>query len=427
MNFEKNIVSRYEKLTTEIEDEEVLIDFVESGETSFEGELSEKHKILKNDVEEFEINLLLDGEYDMNNAIVTIHSGAGGTEACDWADMLYRMYLRWCNLKGYKVSELDFMEGDSVGVKSVTFLVEGINAYGYLKSEKGVHRLVRISPFDANKKRHTSFASVEVVPEVDENVEFEINLLLDGEYDMNNAIVTIHSGAGGTEACDWADMLYRMYLRWCNLKNYKVTELDFMEGDSVGVKSVTFLVEGINAYGYLKSEKGVHRLVRISPFDANKKRHTSFASVEVVPEVDENVEVEIDPADIRIDTYRASGAGGQHVNMTDSAVRITHFPSGIVVTCQKERSQLSNRETAMKMLKSKLLELEIKKKEEEMKKIQGEQSDIGWGNQIRSYVFQPYALVKDHRTNTEIGNVKAVMDGSIDDFINSYLRWIKNN
>ena len=257
--------------------------------------------------------------------------------------------------------------------------------------------------------------------------EFEINLLLDGEYDINNAIVTIHSGAGGTEACDWADMLDRMYLRWCNLKGYKVSEFDFMEGDSVGIKSVTFLVEGINAYGYLKSEKGVHRLVRISPFDANKKRHTSFASVEVVPEVDENVEVEINPVDIRIDTYRASGAGGQHVNMTDSAVRITHFPSGIVVTCQKERSQLSNRETAMKMLKSKLLELEIKKKEEEMKKIQGEQSDIGWGNQIRSYVFQPYALVKDHRTNTEIGNVKAVMDGDIDDFINSYLRWVKNN
>ncbi|WP_342446776.1 peptide chain release factor 2 [Fusobacterium hwasookii] len=308
MNFEKNIVSRYEKLAIEIDDEEVLIDFVESGEISFENELLEKHKILKIDIEEFEINLLLDGEYDMNNAIVTIHSGAGGTEACDWADMLYRMYLRWCNLKSYKVSELDFMEGDSVGVKSVTFLVEGVNAYGYLKSEKGVHRLVRISPFDANKKRHTSFASVEVVPEIDENVEVEIN-----------------------------------------------------------------------------------------------------------------------PADIRIDTYRASGAGGQHVNMTDSAVRITHFPSGIVVTCQKERSQLSNRETAMKMLKSKLLELELKKKEEEMKKIQGEQTDIGWGNQIRSYVFQPYALVKDHRTNTEIGNVKAVMDGSIDDFINSYLRWIKNN
>ena len=257
--------------------------------------------------------------------------------------------------------------------------------------------------------------------------ELKMITLLNDEYDKEDCIFEIHSGAGGTEACDWADMLYRMYLRWCNLKNYKVSEFDFMEGDSVGVKSVTFLVEGINAYGYLKSEKGVHRLVRISPFDANKKRHTSFASVEVVPEVDDNVEVEINPADIRIDTYRASGAGGQHVNMTDSAVRITHFPTGVVVTCQKERSQLSNRETAMKMLKSKLLEIELKKKEEEMKKIQGEQTDIGWGNQIRSYVFQPYALVKDHRTNTEIGNVKAVMDGSIDDFINSYLRWIKNN
>lgn len=220
-------------------------------------------------------------------------------------------------------------------------------------------------------------------------------------------------------------MLYRMYSRWCNFKNYKLSELDYLAGDGAGLKSVTFLVEGLNAYGYLKAEKGVHRLVRISPFDANKKRHTSFASVEVMPEVDENVEVEINSADIRIDTYRASGAGGQHVNMTDSAVRITHFPTGIVVTCQKERSQLNNRETAMKLLKSKLLEVEMKKKEEELKKIQGEQSDIGWGNQIRSYVFQPYALVKDHRTNTEVGNVKAVMDGDIDDFINSYLRFLK--
>ncbi|MBQ3438233.1 MAG: peptide chain release factor 2, partial [Fusobacterium sp.] len=247
----------------------------------------------------------------------------------------------------------------------------------------------------------------------------------DGEYDSTNAIVTIHSGVGGTEACDWADMLYRMYSRWSNFKKYKISELDYLAGDGAGIKSVTFLVEGINAYGYLKTEKGVHRLVRISPFDANKKRHTSFASVEVMPEVDENIEVEINPADIRIDTYRASGAGGQHVNMTDSAVRITHFPTGIVVTCQKERSQLNNRETAMKLLKSKLLELEMKKKEEELKKIQGEQTDIGWGNQIRSYVFQPYALVKDHRTNTEIGNVKAVMDGDIDEFINSYLRFLK--
>lgn len=254
---------------------------------------------------------------------------------------------------------------------------------------------------------------------------FATSLLLDGDYDGNNAIVTIHSGAGGTEACDWADMLYRMYSRWCNMQGYKIEELDFMPGDSVGLKSVTFLVSGYHAYGYLKCEKGVHRLVRISPFDANKKRHTSFASVEVVPEVDESVEVEISPADIRIDTYRASGAGGQHVNMTDSAVRITHFPTGIVVTCQKERSQLNNRETAMKLLKSKLIELELKKKEEEMKRLQGEQTDIGWGNQIRSYVFQPYTMVKDHRTSVEVGNIKAVMDGDIDVFMNGYLRWNK--
>lgn len=254
---------------------------------------------------------------------------------------------------------------------------------------------------------------------------FATSLLLDGEYDANNAIVTIHSGAGGTEACDWTDMLYRMYSRWCNTKKYKIEELDFMAGDSVGIKSITFLVSGYHAYGYLKCEKGIHRLVRISPFDANKKRHTSFASVEVVPEVDESVEVEIDSADIRIDTYRASGAGGQHVNMTDSAVRITHFPTGIVVTCQKERSQLSNRETAMKLLKSKLLELELKKKEEELKRLQGEQTEIGWGNQIRSYVFQPYTMVKDHRTSVESGNIRAVMDGDIDAFMNGYLRWNK--
>lgn len=254
---------------------------------------------------------------------------------------------------------------------------------------------------------------------------FDTDLLLDGEYDGNNAIVTIHSGAGGTEACDWADMLYRMYTRWCNLRNYKVKELDFMPGESVGVKSVTFLVEGKRAYGYLKSEKGVHRLVRISPFDANKKRHTSFASVEVMPEVDESVDVTIDPSDLRIDTYRSSGAGGQHVNMTDSAVRITHLPTGIVVTCQKERSQLQNRETAMKFLRSKLLEVEMTKQEEKMREIQGEQSEIGWGSQIRSYVFQPYTMAKDHRTQTEIGNIRAVMDGEIDEFINSYLRWKK--
>ncbi|MGL4534768.1 MAG: peptide chain release factor 2 [Fusobacteriaceae bacterium] len=262
----------------------------------------------------------------------------------------------------------------------------------------------------------------ELLKEID---SFDTQLLLDKEYDFNNAIVTIHSGAGGTESCDWAEMLYRMYSRWCAVKKFKVSELDYTAGDSVGVKSVTFLVEGARAYGYLKTEKGVHRLVRISPFDAAKKRHTSFASIDVIPEVDETVEVIIDSGDLRIDTYRAGGAGGQHVNMTDSAVRITHLLTNTVVTCQKERSQIANRETAMKMLRSKLVEIEIKKKEAEMKAIQGEQSEIGWGSQIRSYVFQPYTLVKDHRTSFENGNIRAVMDGDINGFIEAMLRMSK--
>ena len=256
--------------------------------------------------------------------------------------------------------------------------------------------------------------------------DFNTELLLDGPYDNLNAIVTVHSGAGGTEACDWAEMLFRMFTRWVNKTGYKYTILDSLDGDGAGYKSITILVEGAHAYGYLKSEKGVHRLVRISPFDANKKRHTSFASVDVMPEIDDDIEVVINQGDLRIDTYRASGAGGQHVNMTDSAVRITHLPTGIVVTCQNERSQLKNRDFAMKVLKSKLFEIELKKKEEDLKKIQGEQSDISWGNQIRSYVFQPYTLVKDHRMNFEVGNVQGVMDGDIDSFISAYLKWSKN-
>lgn len=256
--------------------------------------------------------------------------------------------------------------------------------------------------------------------------DFNTELLLDGPYDNLNAIVTVHSGAGGTEACDWAEMLFRMFTRWVNKTGYKFTVLDFLDGDGAGYKSITFLVEGEHAYGYLKAEKGVHRLVRISPFDANKKRHTSFASVDVMPEIDDNIEVVINAGDLRIDTYRASGAGGQHVNMTDSAVRITHLPTNIVVTCQNERSQLKNKDFAMKVLKSKLFEVEMKKKEEDLKKIQGEQSDISWGNQIRSYVFQPYTLVKDHRMNFEVGNVQGVMDGEIDGFISAYLKWSKN-
>ena len=232
----------------------------------------------------------------------------------------------------------------------------------------------------------------------------------------------MHPGAGGTESQDWAEMLYRMYSRWANANGYNVKELDYLEGDEAGIKSVTFLITGENAYGYLKSEIGVHRLVRISPFDAGGRRHTSFASCEVLPEITDDIEIEINSEDLRIDTYRASGAGGQHINKTDSAVRITHIPTNIVVSCQTERSQIQNKETAMKMLKSKLIDLKEKEQKEKIEDLKGEQKDIAWGSQIRTYVFCPYTLVKDHRTNYETGNVQAVMDGEINGFIESYLK-----
>ena len=246
--------------------------------------------------------------------------------------------------------------------------------------------------------------------------------LLSGEFDKNNAIISIHAGAGGTEAQDWADMLYRMYTRWIESHGYNLTVLDILTDTEAGIKSVTMLAEGENAYGYLKSEKGVHRLVRISPFDAAKKRHTSFASVDVTPEMDDDIDIEINESDIRIDTYRSSGAGGQHVNTTDSAIRITHIPTGIVVSCQNQRSQHSNKDTAMKMHKSKLLEIKKLENKEKIEDIQGKYNQIAWGSQIRSYVFHPYSMVKDHRTNAETANVQSVMDGNLDMFMNEYLK-----
>ncbi len=252
--------------------------------------------------------------------------------------------------------------------------------------------------------------------------KFEIETLLSGKYDSNNAIITLHPGAGGTESQDWVEMLYRMYTRWANSNSYQVKELEYLEGEEAGIKSVTFLVVGENAYGYLKSEIGVHRLVRISPFDAGGRRHTSFASVEVLPEITDDINIEINPEELRIDTYRASGAGGQHINKTDSAVRITHIPTNTVVSCQTERSQIQNKETAMKMLKSKLLNLKEIEEKQKLEDLKGEQKEIAWGNQIRSYVFCPYTLVKDHRTNYETGNITAVMDGEIGEFIHSYLK-----
>ena len=251
---------------------------------------------------------------------------------------------------------------------------------------------------------------------------FNVELLLSGPHDRNNAILTFHAGSGGTEAQDWNEMLYRMYCKWAEKNNKKVKLLDFLDGDEAGLKSVSILVEGENAYGLLKGESGVHRLVRVSPFDASGRRHTSFAAIEVIPEIDEKITVEISPEDIKMDTFRASGAGGQHVNKTSSAVRLTHIPTGIVVSCQNERSQVQNREQAMKMLKSKLLEIKEREQLEKIEDIKGVQKEITWGSQIRSYVFMPYTLVKDHRTGVEIGNVESVMNGDINEFINAYLK-----
>ncbi|MDN5347767.1 MAG: peptide chain release factor 2 [Clostridia bacterium] len=312
------------------------------------------------------------------------------------------------------------------------------------RSEEKVKRLTslkrKINQFEALHKRFLEIQELWSLAceEGDESLEPEISrelaglereveqaelaALLSGPYDRNNAILSLHPGAGGTESQDWAAMLLRMYMRWAEDHGYEVELLDYLEGEEAGIKSATLLVKGENAYGYLRAEKGVHRLVRISPFDAAGRRHTSFASVDVIPEVEAEEEVEINPQELKIDTFRSQGAGGQHVNKTDSAVRITHLPTGIVVTCQNERSQHANRQAAMKILQARLAELKRREQEQEIARLRGEQKDIAWGNQIRSYIFHPYSLVKDHRTNVEVGNVQAVMDGMLDPFIEAYLR-----
>ena len=268
----------------------------------------------------------------------------------------------------------------------------------------------------------------EIRGELDEFIrefdELRISTLLSGEYDKNNAILKLNAGAGGTESCDWCGMLYRMYTRWAERKGFTIEVLDYLDGDEAGIKSVTFQVNGLNAYGYLKSEKGVHRLVRISPFNAQGKRQTSFVSLDVMPDIEGDLDVDIDEKDLRIDTYRSSGAGGQHINKTSSAIRITHIPTGTVVQCQNERSQFQNKDKAMQMLKAKLYLLKQEANAEKLSDIRGEVKEIGWGNQIRSYVLQPYTLVKDHRTDVETGNVDAVLDGGLDIFINGYLKWL---
>lgn len=269
-----------------------------------------------------------------------------------------------------------------------------------------------------------------LIPEIEEEMRvfiekldsLKISTLLNGEYDKDNAILTLHAGAGGTESCDWTSMLYRMYTRWAEKRGFSVEVLDYLDGEEAGIKSVTIQINGENAYGYLKSEKGVHRLVRISPFNANGKRQTSFASCDVMPDIEENLDIEINEEDLKIDTYHSSGAGGQHINKTSSAIRITHIPTNIVVQCQNERSQFQNKEKAMQMLKARLYLLKQQENAEKLSGIRGDITEIGWGNQIRSYVMQPYTMVKDHRTNEEIGNVSAILDGEIDKFINAYLK-----
>jgi len=308
-------------------------------------------------------------------------------------------------------------------MKELKGLKDTVDAYYQLKSQyEDVETLIQIG-YEENDPS--------LLPEIEEALEtfvqkmeeLKLKTLLSEEYDSCNAILTLHAGAGGTESCDWASMLSRMYQRWADKKGFSVEILDFLDGEEAGIKSITMQINGFNAYGYLKSERGVHRLVRISPFNAAGKRQTSFVSCDVMPEIEEDTGIEIDEKDLRIDTYHASGAGGQHVNKTSSAVRITHIPTNIVVQCQNERSQLQNKEKAMQMLKAKLYMLKKQETEEKISGIRGEVKEIGWGNQIRSYILQPYTLVKDHRTNEEIGNTASVLDGNIDPFINAFLKW----
>lgn len=323
-----------------------------------------------------------------------------------------------------KASEPDFwndMENSQKILQKTKSLRDRLDAFH--KLQRGCEDLLTLAELGLEEKDESILEEVapQLAAEKQHYEKMFLSTLLTGEYDANNAIITLHAGAGGTEAMDWVLMLYRMYVRWAEASGFEARVLDMLDGEEAGLKSVTVEIVGENAYGFMRSEKGVHRLVRISPFDSSGRRHTSFASMDVMPELDDNIQVDISPDDIKMDVYRSSGAGGQHVNKTSSAVRLTHLPTGIIVACQNERSQVQNREMAMKMLKAKLLELKEREQQEKLNQIQGEQMDIAWGSQIRSYVFCPYTLVKDHRTNHENGNVQAVMDGALDDFILAFL------
>lgn len=308
-------------------------------------------------------------------------------------------------------------------VKELKNLKDIVEEYNGLKQEyEDIETLLEMA-YEAEDASLIPEIRAELDKLIEDLEEIRLNTLLSGEYDKDNAILTLHAGAGGTESCDWASMLFRMYQKWADKKGYGTQVLDYLDGEEAGIKSVTFQINGLNAYGHLKSERGVHRLVRISPFNAAGKRQTSFVSCDVMPDIEEDTGIEIDEEDLRIDTYRSSGAGGQHVNKTSSAIRITHIPSGIVVQCQNERSQFQNKDKAMQMLKAKLYLLKQQENQEKESGIRGEIKEIAWGSQIRSYVMQPYTMVKDHRTNMEIGNAASVLDGNLDPFINAYLKW----
>ena len=340
--------------------------------------------------------------FDLDNVKIKIETIENEMGREDFWDDLDRSQKLMKDLKSYK----DSLEAFEVLKESFDDLVTMIE----LADEEDDESL--IEDIESMKEEFTTSYDV-----------MRIKTLLSGDYDGHNAILSLHAGAGGTEACDWVAMLYRMYSRWSDKKDFQLEVLDFLDGDEAGIKSITFQISGMNAYGYLKAEKGVHRMVRLSPFDSSGRRHTTFASCDVIPEIDDDVVFDIPVDELRIDTYRASGSGGQHINKTDSAVRITHIPTNIVVQCQNERSQHKNKDKAMSMLKAKLIELKQYQQKSKMEDIRGEVKDISWGNQIRSYVMHPYSMVKDHRTSVETGNVQAVMDGDIDRFINGYLIW----
>nr|WP_243722095.1 peptide chain release factor 2 [Macrococcus goetzii] len=361
-------------------------------------------------------------QFEINNALNEIK------EKIDSFRGLFDLEEKETNIQEYEemMANPDFWnDGDKAQeiINKNNALKEVVNGFNALVEKyENIEVLLEMLKEESDKESEAELIQ-QLQSLTEDTNEFELKMLLNGEFDANNAILELHPGAGGTESQDWGEMLLRMYQRFADKRGFKVETLDYLPGDEAGIKSVTILIKGHNAYGYLKAEKGVHRLVRISPFDSSGRRHTSFVSCDVTPELNnENIEIEVRTEDIKVDTYRASGAGGQHINTTDSAVRITHTPTGIVVTCQNERSQIKNRDQAIKMLKAKLYQRKIEEQEAELAAIRGEQKEIGWGSQIRSYVFHPYSMVKDHRTNAETGNTGAVMDGDLDLFIDAYLK-----